>query len=72
MNTTEQNNTPSDSDLIYRYSRCLQEAYGALSDIAEGELESTDSATNLQWAEDRASETLSLIRDLMKMNTQNP
>lgn len=56
----------SEFDLTYRKARCLEEAVAALSDIAEGEPESSDAAVNLQWAEERASETLSLIGSVMR------
>jgi hypothetical protein len=51
---------------FYRQSRALQEAFYVLSDISDGEHETTDAATNLKWAEDRASEVLGLIISLTK------
>lgn len=58
--------TADPSNPFYRQSRALQEACVVLSDIADGEPETTDAATNLKWAEDQSSDVLRLISSLSK------
>jgi hypothetical protein len=58
--------TADPSNPFYRQSRALQEACVVLSDIADGEPETTDAATNLKWAEDQSSDVLRLISSLNK------
>ena len=61
---SRRSSTVDPSNPFYRQSRALQEACYVLSDIADGEPETTDAATNLKWAEDQASEVMGLISSL--------